>query len=133
MVEAKKKKIVVADDDYAILGAIQETLEDKYLIYTAQEGAEAVRLVKKIRPDLVIMDVGMPLMDGLEACRQIKQDADTASIPVMFLSGKNELEDSEKAYNSGGNSYMVKPFSTEKLLSKVSEMIQKAEMRNELS
>ena len=115
MVEARKKKIVVADDDYAILGAIQETLEDKYLIYTAQEGAEAVRLVKKIRPDLIIMDIGMPLMDGLEACRLIKEDTETASIPIMFLSAKNQMEDCEAAYSSGGNSYMVKPFAPDKL------------------
>jgi len=130
--EEIKKKIVVADDDYAILSAIKETLEDEYTVHTADDGREAVKLVTEIMPDLVIMDITMPRMDGHEACRLIKKDKNTSSIPIMFLTGKNQLGDTEKAYSSGADSYMVKPFSPDKLLQKVAEMIQKSELRKGL-
>jgi CheY-like chemotaxis protein len=128
-VNEEKKRIVVADDDGGILNALQETLDGTYIVYTAQDGEAAVRTVKNIKPDLVIMDVSMPIMDGLEACRLLKKDKLTASIPIMFLTAKDQMEDSQKAYNSGGDCFMTKPFLPEKLMQKVEEMINKAEMK----
>jgi CheY-like chemotaxis protein len=133
MDETRKKKIVVADDDEDILSALKETLGEIYSVYAAQDGAEAVKLVKKIHPDLVIMDILMPEMDGLEACRRIKTDKQTAPIPVIFLTVKNQVEDSEKGFQSGADSYMSKPFSPEKLLQKVSQMIEISEIRKGLA
>jgi CheY-like chemotaxis protein len=129
----EKKKIVVADDNAGILTALQETLEGSYVVYTAQDGEEAVRVVTKIKPDLVILDVSMPLLDGLEACKRIKNDMNTAHIPVIFLTAKSQLEDTQKAYSSGGDSFMAKPFLPEKLLQKVTEMIQKSELKKGLT
>ncbi len=70
----EKKRIVIVDDDAGILSALQETLQDSYVVFTARDGEEAVRVTTNIKPDMVIMDVSMPKMDGLEACRQLKEN-----------------------------------------------------------
>ena len=128
----KKKRIVVADDDEDILASIKETLDNVYTVFTALDGREAVEIVKKIKPDLVILDVLMPDMDGFEACRMIKKDKLLTHIPVIFLTAKNQVEDTERGFQSGADSYMVKPFSPLKLLEKIGGMIDRAEMREGL-
>jgi CheY-like chemotaxis protein len=129
---AEKKRVVVVDDDAAILAALQETLADSFIIFTARDGEEAIRVVTNIKPDLVIMDISMPVMDGMEACRILKANKITALIPVLFLTAKNQIEDTQKAYAAGGDSFMAKPFLREQLISKAQEIIQKAEFKKGL-
>ena len=76
-----KKKIVVADDEPFILSALQDTLSDSYSVTTASNGAEAIRLAQKVMPDLIILDVMMPEMDGLDACKNLKRDKLTVDNP----------------------------------------------------
>jgi DNA-binding response OmpR family regulator len=123
-----KKKLLIADDDAGILTALHETLEENYLIYSASDGAEALGLAQKVMPDLIILDMMMPKMDGLEACSRIKAGSKTSAIPVLLLTGKNQMEDTQKGFESGADAYMVKPFLPEILLKKIRELIEKAEM-----
>lgn len=129
---SEKKKIVVADDEPFILSALQDTLSDDYAIYTASNGKEAIKLVEKVMPNLIILDVMMPEMDGLEACKQLKKNKETSSIPVIILTAKGQITDIEKGFKSGADAYVVKPFSPARLIEKVEEIFEKVEMRKKI-
>ena len=126
---ADKKKIVVADDEPSILSALRDILSDDYSVYTATNGRLAISEVEKVSPDMVILDVLMPEMDGLEACRQLKKNKDTSTIPVILLTAKGQITDIEKGFKSGADAYVVKPFSPARLIEKVEEIFEKVEMR----
>lgn len=129
-VENDKKAIMIVDDEEDIRSALKEVLQDTYRIYEAADGAEALRLVQGIAPDLILLDILMPEADGYEVCSRLKHDKKTAHIPVIFLSAKAQLSDTEKGFNVGADAYVAKPFSAEKLLKKISDVLEKAAIRN---
>ncbi len=122
---ADKKKIVIADDEPIILSTLSDILSDKYQIYTAANGRQAISEVEKTKPDMVILDVMMPEMDGIEACRQLKKNKATSAIPVILLTVKGMAMDIEIGIKSGADLYVIKPFSPEKLIEKVEEIFKK--------
>jgi diguanylate cyclase (GGDEF)-like protein len=112
--------ILVADDEPINRSLIQRRLERAgYRVLTAQNGQEAVEKARDALPDLVILDIMMPVMDGLEACRLIKEDASTQDIPVIFLSARDETEVKVSGLSLGANDYISKPFKAEELLARV--------------
>jgi CheY-like chemotaxis protein len=127
-----KKKIVVADDEPFILSALQDTLSDSYSVTTASNGAEAIKVAQRVMPDLIILDVMMPEMDGLDACKNLKRDKLTSAIPVILLTAKGQITDIEKGFKSGADAYVVKPFSPARLIEKVEEIFEKVEMRKKI-
>ena len=122
---ADKKKIVVADDEPVILSTLLDTLSDDYDVYTASNGRLAISEVEKTMPDLVILDVMMPDMDGIEACKELKKNKATSAIPVILLTVKSLATDINIGYESGAEAYVVKPFSPVKLIEKVEEIFNK--------
>jgi DNA-binding response OmpR family regulator len=131
--ERARKIVVIADDEETVVLALQALLCETYTVYPAVNGTEAVEITKNVKPDLVLMDVVMPVMDGIEACRRIKSNRETSQIPVLMISAKCQLEDTLKGFNSGADSYMVKPFMTGMLLAKIKELIIKSEIKRELN
>jgi len=129
---AEEKKVVVADDEPFILSALQDTLSEDYKVYTATNGKEAIKMVEKVMPDLIILDVMMPEMDGLEACKVLKRNAATGNIPIIILTAKGQITDIEKGFKSGADAYIVKPFSPARLIEKVEEIFEKVEMRRKI-
>lgn len=127
-----KKKIVVADDEPFILSALQDTLSDSYSVTTASNGVEAIKVAQRVMPDLIILDVMMPEMDGLDACKNLKRDKLTSTIPVILLTAKGQITDIEKGFKSGADAYVVKPFSPARLIEKVEEIFEKVEMRKKI-
>lgn len=112
--------ILVADDEPINRSLIQRRLERAgYRVLTAENGREAVEKTLAALPDLVILDVMMPVMDGLEACRRIKDDEATRDIPVIFLSARDETEVKVNGLSLGANDYISKPFKAEELLARV--------------
>jgi two-component system, cell cycle response regulator len=112
--------ILVADDEPINRSLIQRRLERAgYHVLTAQNGQEAVEKTRASLPDIVILDVMMPVMDGLEACRLIKADASTRDIPVIFLSARDETDVKVSGLSLGANDYISKPFKAEELLARV--------------
>lgn len=112
--------ILVADDEPINRSLIQRRLERAgYRILTAENGREAVEKTLAAMPDLVILDVMMPVMDGLEACRRLKDDETTRDIPVIFLSARDETEVKVSGLSLGANDYISKPFKAEELLARV--------------
>ena len=112
-------KILAVDDDHANLNIISEILSDDYSVKTALSGEEALRLVKSFLPDLVLLDIMMPGIDGYEVCKKLRADAQLANTKILFLSAKELLEDRLFGYGVGGDDYITKPFDEEELLAKI--------------
>lgn len=108
---AKQKRILICDDDPVILRLIEVNLElEGFEVLTGNNGEEGVEIATRERPDLVILDIMMPRMDGYEACRRLKADDATKHIPIVFLSAKAQASDIEKGKSYGVAEYLTKPF-----------------------
>jgi two-component system alkaline phosphatase synthesis response regulator PhoP len=120
MRQVKKQKVLVVDDEPHIVNLIRLTLSgDKYDIYSAFSGLEAIKLAKQIKPNLIILDLMMPNIDGYQVCEEIRKDPKIAETPIMILSAKSQLVDKFKSINVGADDYLVKPFDPEELLKRV--------------
>lgn len=116
--------LLVIDDNDDIRRMIGELLKDEYNIVTATDGREGVRLAAKYVPDLIICDVMMPVMDGLECCRIIKDEVSTSHIPVLMLTACSMDEQRARGYDSGADGYLSKPFNSAVLKSRCRNLIE---------
>jgi len=107
----EKQTILVVDDTPENIDVLRGILADRYKIKAAVDGSKALRICAKSPPDLILLDVMMPQMDGYEVCKQLKSDDATASIPVIFVTAKNEVEDETRGFMVGGVDYITKPVS----------------------
>jgi CheY-like chemotaxis protein len=108
--------VLVIDDDEAITGLIKAVLtRDRFQVCVANSGTQGIQMARDVKPNLILMDITMPDMDGYEATRQLKADPVLQSIPVIFLTGKSASEDGGRAFATGGLTYMRKPFSNQQL------------------
>ena len=132
--EERASVILLADDEPVNLSLIKRRLEwESYEIHTAQDGREAVARARELLPDLIILDVMMPIMDGLQACRSLKDDPATRDIPVIFLSALDDTDTKVRGLSLGANDYVSKPFRVEELLARVSVAIRLKLERDRLS
>jgi len=116
--------ILVAEDERDIRELINFTLTYAgHQVTQAANGAEALELATKVKPDLIMMDVRMPKMTGYEACRQMKQIDDLKNVPVVFLSAKGQDEEVQTGIEAGAVDYILKPFGPEDLVRRVSEIL----------
>jgi CheY-like chemotaxis protein len=108
--------VLVIDDDEAITGLIKAVLSrDRFQVCIANSGTQGIQMAREVKPNLILMDITMPDMDGYEATRQLKADPALQAIPVIFLTGKSASEDGGRAFATGGLTYMRKPFSNQQL------------------
>ncbi|HVF66230.1 MAG TPA: diguanylate cyclase [Pyrinomonadaceae bacterium] len=122
--DSRTPVILVADDEPVNLALIKRRLEwEEYRVETAENGGQAVEAAKRLLPDLVILDVMMPVLDGLQACRLIKEDPSTRDIPVIFLSALDDTDTKVNGLALGANDYISKPFRVEELLARVAVAI----------
>ena len=121
-----KEKILIADDDPDILDVIRITLESEgYEVLEAHDGKEAVDMVKKSTPDLLITDFKMPKICGDEVCRILKQDILIQHMPIIMLTGKGEVIDKIEGINAGADDYIVKPFEPQELVARVKMVLRR--------
>ena len=119
------KAILVADDDPDILSIVSMSLETQgYTVYKASNGREAVDLAKQHHPDLVLMDMMMPIVSGYEAVSELKDDATTRDITIVGLSAKAMATDMERATDAGIDGYITKPFRIAQILTVVESYLQ---------
>lgn len=120
------KKILVVDDDPLIVDVIAEKLSTSgYEVLKATDGVEAVRLAKINQPDLIILDLLMPIMGGAGAVIALKEDKKTKKIPIFFLTGADLSEDEMKRDHVGADQIFHKPFSLQELMEKIREVLSK--------
>ena len=121
-----KEKILIADDDLDILDVIKITLETEgYEVLEAHDGKEAIEMIKKSTPDLLITDFKMPRMCGDEVCKILKQDILIQHMPIIMLTGKGEVTDKIYGINAGADDYMVKPFEPQELVARVKMVLRR--------
>ena len=119
-------KILVVDDENDILEFIQYNLKKEgYDVHLAHNGQEAITIGKKIKPDLILLDVMMPVMDGIEACKQIKADSDFNETFVVFLTARAEEYSEIAGFNAGADDYISKPIKPRVLLSRLSAILRR--------
>ena len=120
----KQTKILIADDNENIREALTSILEDEgYALWIAKDGAEALRKVREISPDIIILDVTMPEISGYDVCRTIKNDPDLKKIFVLMLSAKGQATEQEHGKEAGADEYMVKPFSPSEILARINKIV----------
>lgn len=110
MKELQDCRVLIVDDVKANVDVLVSALRDEYKLSVALEGARALEAAEKWTPDIVLLDVMMPGMDGYEVCRRLRARAETREVPVMFLSALDEIESKTKGFEAGGNDYLTKPF-----------------------
>lgn len=118
------KTILVADDQPHIIELVVVSLDDpEFNIVTAVDGEEAINKAVSVHPDLILLDVLMPKLDGFEVCRRLKKLEATSSVPIILLTSKGQPEDRAMGIACGADAFLSKPFSPIKLLSTVQEYL----------
>jgi len=119
-------KILVVDDELDILEIIRHALnKEGFEVHIAANGFQAVEQTRKIKPDLILMDVMMPVMDGMEACRQLKEDNDTKNIPIVFLTARSEEFAELAGFEAGADDYISKPIRPRVLMSRLKAILRR--------
>ena len=116
-------KVLIADDEPNILLSLEFLMKKEgYRVFIARDGKEAYDLIQQEMPDLLLLDIMMPGMDGYELCRFVKNTEGFRHMKVIFLSAKSKEADLKKGYEAGADLYLPKPFSPRELVAKVAEM-----------
>lgn len=118
------KKILVIDDDPSSLKLVGYTLEKKgYQVITASDGLEGFRKARDEHPDLIILDVMLPGMDGYEVCHRLRQKAETTTLPILMISGKAHQDDKDIGLRVGADEYLTKPVAPSTIVGKVETLL----------
>jgi len=120
-----KKKILIVDDDKDVLSVLEKRLTvEKYSVITANNGQDAIILAKAQRPDLIILDIIMPGIDGAEVAGKLREDPETRNIPVIFLTCMlTPEEEKQKRHHVAGNIFIAKPYDIKELLSEIKKIV----------
>jgi CheY-like chemotaxis protein len=118
-----KKKILIADDETSLRLTVGKILDKDYVVLEAANGEEAVEIAKGQKPDLILMDLIMPKMDGYAACSQIKADEATKGIPVVILTAVGHELNKKYAMEMGAVGYLTKPISSQELIDKITPLL----------
>lgn len=119
-------KVLVVDDEQDILELIRHSLaKEGFEVHVAANGAQALEQARKVKPEIIIMDVMMPVMDGMEACRQLKDNPETSNITVIFLTARSEEFAELAGFEAGADDYIAKPVRNRVLLSRVKAILRR--------
>ena len=119
-----QKKIFVADDQEEVLAMLRDFLSSKgYEVLGSRDSKQIVKLIKKFQPDLILLDLLMPDLDGFEICRILNNDPEAQSIPIIIMSGLSDLVDIKRAYKLGVVGYLTKPFDMQVVLAEIEKAI----------
>ncbi len=119
-----KKSILIVEDEPAIRFLLNDILKESYLVYESTNGREALELIDKIIPDLIVSDIMMPDMTGLEICNRIKNLPHTCHIPFLILSAKGTMDQQIEGYEAGADAYIAKPFNIEHLMVRIKRLLE---------
>ena len=119
------KKIIIADDEHKILMSLEYSFKKSgYDVFIARDGTEVLDFLKTMTPDVILLDIMMPNLDGYSTLELIKQDEKLKDTKVIFLSAKNNPRDIERGLEMGADAYVTKPYSIKKLMQQIEEMFE---------
>lgn len=117
------KKILIADDEHKILMSLEYSFrKNGYEVFIARDETEVLEFLKTIVPDVILLDIMMPNLDGYSTLEEIKKNENLKNTKVLFLSAKNNPKDIEKGLSMGADAYVTKPYSIKKLMQQIEEM-----------
>lgn len=122
--QKEKKVILLVDDEQFIRYLLKDILADNYIIYEASTGKQALEVIHRATPDLIVSDIMMPDMNGLELCNLIKNTSETCHIPFVLLSARTTIQHMTEGYSCGADAYIPKPFQTEHLLVRIQKLLE---------
>jgi len=123
-----EKKILLVDDEQDMVYAVKMQLEaEGFSVLTAKDGQEGLDKARKENPDLVILDLMLPKIDGYKVCRMLKFDEKYKKIPIIIYTARAQAVDEKLGYEVGADAYMTKPFDPKKLLAKINELLNRRE------
>lgn len=127
-----KKTILVVDDEEDLLDLIEYNLKQEgFKVYTADRGSKGIEMAKEHKPDLVLLDLMMPGMNGYEVCEALRADATTQNTPIIFLTAKDDEASEIEGLNKGADDYITKPISTVKLVSRIKALLRRFDQSEE--
>lgn len=122
----RRYSLLLVDDDPDILSLLQAKLgKEPFEIFTASEGRSALNIIQTQKPDLVLLDVNLPGLSGLEICRSLREDKDTRDIPIIMLSGRSEEFDRVLGLEFGADDYVTKPFNAKELILRINNVLKR--------
>lgn len=120
--------VLVVDDNFELLRGLRGTLLDEgYEVQTAVNGLEGLKAARRYHPDLIVLDITMPIIDGLEVCRQLRQDEALRRIGILFLTSHSSVEDRVAGLEEGGDDYLSKPFDLNEFKARVKALLRRSE------
>lgn len=121
---SSRKKILVVEDETDIAEGIKARLAlDNYDVVFAVDGKMAVEKARSEKPDLIILDVMIPLINGYDVCKILKDSKETKGIPILILTALPHVEDAEKAFSAGADDFLNKPYSNDRLMQKIAKLL----------
>jgi DNA-binding response OmpR family regulator len=121
----KPKIILICDDDPLLVDLLEYRLTSRgYAVAIAEDGGKALRRLQEMKPDAVLLDAMMPVIDGYEVLRKIRENPETAGIPVIMLTARKQEQDIVLALELGANDYLVKPFIPEELVARLGRLLE---------
>lgn len=123
--------VLIVEDNSDILEYIEQSFCDIFDVKTASNGSEGIEIARSVIPDVIVTDIMMPVMDGIEMCRMLKNDVSTSHIPIIMLTAKDSSFDKETGYKLGVDSYLTKPFNSSLLLARINNIISHRHMISE--
>ena len=112
---AERPRLLIAEDDRDLAETMREVLEEDFAVDVAENGSEAVACAQDRHPDVVVMDARMPKMNGLDACRALRDNPETADLPIIVVTAGREPDSASAAFDAGATDYLPKPFSISQL------------------
>lgn len=128
----ERKHIVIVDDNPVNLALAENALSEEYKLTRLISGAQLLKLLVRVTPDMILLDINMPVMDGYETLRRIKADPDTAGIPVIFLTGQKDIDSEREGFRLGALDFITKPFDKEVMLARVRTQLELSQYRCDL-
>ena len=120
------QRVLVVDDEMAITNVIRLGMEHAgFLVSCASEGYQALDMAQRLKPDLVILDVMLPDLDGFEVCRRLRENQATSNIPILMLTAKDDVKDRVQGLNIGADDYLTKPFNLAELVARVRALLRR--------
>lgn len=123
--EMMSARVLVVDDDPDVAKSIEATLRKHYKVFVVYSGIEAIKEARRHPPNLIVLDVVMPGMDGLETCRQLRLDPTLAHVPILFLTALGRPEDRVAGLRAGADDYLTKPFNLEELQLRIKAILRR--------
>jgi two-component system response regulator RpaA len=122
--------ILVVDDEERVALSIERSLQQAYQVRVAYNGTDALKTARRIKPDMIVLDVMMPGMSGLEVCQELRSDPILRSVPILFLTARGRVEDKIEGFEAGADDYMTKPFDVRELLLRVKAILQRTSQQS---